>query len=160
MFRKQMLIFQHCQVVMYLRIFLFCAGPGYSKKLNSLFCLWSNRLRENFHTNTYLMFVRLAQEDALAGDAYGMECLFRFLSYGLERLFRLELFLDFEDLALAQYKRGDLYGVEKYAAFWHYGGKRVLPTSVTPNSQVCFFSSLGHAAVSKRRPSKMPHGCS
>lgn len=112
-------------------------GPGYSKKLNSLFCLWSNRLRENFHTNTYLMFVRLAQEDALAGDAYGMECLFRFLSYGLERAFRLELFLDFEDLAMAQYKRGDLYGVEKYAAFWHYGGKRVLPSSVTPNTQVC-----------------------
>jgi hypothetical protein len=47
--------------------------------MNSLFCLWSNRLREAFHTNTYLMFVRLAQEDAIAGDAYGMECLFRFL---------------------------------------------------------------------------------
>lgn len=56
-----------------------CAGPGYSKKMNSLFCLWSNRLREAFHTNTYLMFMRLAQEDAIAGDAYGMECLFRFL---------------------------------------------------------------------------------
>lgn len=55
------------------------AGPGFSKKMNSLFCLWSNRLRDAFHANTYLMFVRLAQEDAIAGDAYGMECLFRFL---------------------------------------------------------------------------------
>jgi hypothetical protein len=108
--------------------------------MNTLFRLWSIKLREQFDVAAYLQFLALAQADACNGYSYGVECIFRFYSYGLEAAFREPLYRDFESLVLAQHAAGGYYGLEKFWAFHSWGG-------IPADANVCMSSEVRRACT-------------
>ena len=108
-------------------------GAGKSAQMNTLFCFWTNYLRNCFSQKIYEEFKHFAVEDNEAGFKYGIQCLFRFYSFGLEIQFRPELFLEFQRLALVEYHdKNNLYGLEKVWGFLTFR-KEKSPVDLLPD---------------------------